>query len=82
MIIVLNGILGIIQEFKAENAIEVLKKMLHPTSTVLRNSKQEIIDATLLVPGDIVLLTTGNKVTTDLRILESFNLKLDRMSLS
>lgn len=82
VIIALNGVLGFVQEFKAENAIEALKQMLHPTCKVIRNAKEEIIDAKLLVPGDIVLLEIGDKVPADLRLLESFNLKIDESSLT
>ncbi len=82
VIIVLNGILGFIQEFKAENAIEALKKMLHPTCKVLRDAKEQIIDAKLLVPGDIVLLEIGDRIPADLRLVENFNLKVDEASLT
>ena len=82
VIIFLNGILGFVQEFKAENAIEALREMLHPTCKVLRNSKEEIIDAKLLVPGDIVFLEIGDKIPADLRLLECFNLKIDESSLT
>ena len=82
IIILLNGLLGFAQEYKAENAIEALREMLHPTCKVIRNSKEEIIDAKQLVPGDIVLLEIGDKVPADLRVLESFNLKVDESSLT
>ena len=82
VIIILNGVLGFIQEFKAENAIESLKKMLRPTCKVLRESKEQIIDAKMLVPGDIVFLEIGDKIPADLRLLESFNLKVDESSLT
>ena len=82
VIIILNGILGFIQEYKAENAIEALRQMLYPTCKVLRGSKQLIIDATFLVPGDIVYLEIGDKIPADLRLLESFNLKVDESSLT
>ena len=82
VIIVLNGVLGFVQEFKAENAIEALKQMLYPTCKVLRDLREEIIDAKLLVPGDIVLLEIGDKVPADLRLLESVNLKIDESSLT
>ncbi|MBU1643056.1 HAD-IC family P-type ATPase, partial [bacterium] len=81
-IIVLNGLLGFVQELKAENAIELLKQMLYPTCRVLRDAKEQIIDAKLLVPGDIVLLEIGDTVPADLRLLESFNLKADESSLT
>jgi len=82
VIIVLNGILGFIQEFKAENAIEALREMLHPICKVLRGSNEQIIDTKELVPGDIVLLEIGDRVPSDLRLLHSFNLKVDESSLT
>jgi len=82
VIIILNGVLGFVQEFKAESAIEALREMLYPSCRVLRASKEKIIDAQLLVPGDIVILEIGDKVPADLRLLESFNLKVDESSLT
>ena len=82
VIIVLNGLLGFVQEFKAEKAIEALRKMLHPTCKVLRDSKEQLLDAKLLVPGDIVLLEIGDKIPADLRLIESFNLTIDESSLT
>lgn len=82
IIILLNGVLGFVQEYKAENAIEALKQMLHPTCKVLRDSKEQIIDAKLLVPGDIVFLEIGDKIPADLMLMESFNLKVDESSLT
>ena len=82
VIILLNGVLGFVQEFKAENAIEALREMLHPTCKVLRDSKEKILDAKLLVPGDIVFLEIGDKIPADLRLIESFNLKVDESSLT
>ena len=82
VIILLNGILGFVQEYKAENAIEALRQMLHPSCKVLRDSKEQIIDTKLLVPGDIVFLEIGDKIPADLRLVESFNLKIDESSLT
>ena len=82
VIIVLNGILGFVQEFKAENAIEALRQMLHPTCRAVRDSKEQIIDAKLLVPGDIVMLEIGDRIPADMRLLKSFNLKADESSLT
>jgi len=82
VIILLNGVLGFVQEYKAENAIEALRKMLHPTAKVLREAKEQVIDAKRLVPGDIVLLEIGDKIPADLRLLQSFNLKVDESSLT
>lgn len=82
VIIIFNGLLGFIQEYKAENAIEALQQMLFPTCRVIRAFKDRIIDAKLLVAGDIVLLNIGDKVPADLRLLECFNLKVDESALS
>ncbi|MFA6190805.1 MAG: HAD-IC family P-type ATPase [Sulfurimonas sp.] len=82
VIVVLNGLLGFFQEYKAENAIEALKQMLHPTCLVIRDSYEKIIDAKLLVRGDIVLLNIGDKVPADLRLIECFNLKVDESALT
>ncbi|MCX6075881.1 MAG: HAD-IC family P-type ATPase [Campylobacterales bacterium] len=82
IIILLNGLLGFFQEFKAENAIEALKEMLHPTCLVIRDSYEKIIDAKLLVKGDLVLLNVGDRVPADLRLIECFNLKADESALT
>jgi len=82
VIIVLNGILGFVQEFKAENAIEALRGMLHPTCKVIRDAKEKIIDAKELVPGDIVLLEIGDRIPADLRLIQNFNLKVDESALT
>ena len=81
-IILLNGLLGFIQEFKAEKAIEALQKMLSPRCKVLRGGAKSEIDAEALVPGDIVLLEIGDRVPADLRLLEAVNLKLDESALT
>lgn len=82
IIVILNGILGFVQEFKAEKAIAALKHMLSPKCTVLRDGKQSEIDSTLLVPGDIVLLQIGDRVPADIRLVEAVNLKADESALT
>jgi Ca2+-transporting ATPase len=82
VIIVLNSVLGFVQEYKAENAIEALKQMLHPTCKVLRDNKEAIIDAKMLVPGDIVLLEIGDRIPADMRLIEGTNLKVDESALT
>ncbi len=82
VIIVLNGVLGFVQEYKAENAIEALKKMLHPTCKVLREGKEKIINAKALALGDVVLLEIGDKIPADLRFIEGANLKVDESALT
>lgn len=81
-IVVVNAILGVVQEGKAEKALEALKKMSAPNAKVLRNGKVEIIPARQLVPGDVVLMEAGDIIPADLRILESVNLKIEEASLT
>ena len=81
-IIILNGLLGFVQEFKAEKAIEALQKMLSPRCKVLRGGAKSEIDAEVLVPGDIVMLEIGDRVPADLRLLEAVNLKVDESALT
>ena len=81
-IVVLNGILGFVQEFKAEKAIEALQKMLSPKCRVIRDGQKTEIDSTQLVAGDIVILEIGDIVPADLRLIESVNLKADESALT
>lgn len=74
-ILILNGIFGFIQEWKAEKAVEALKKLESLKARVLRDGRVEVIDSSLLVPGDIVLLETGDKVPADARLIEAKELK-------
>jgi P-type Ca2+ transporter type 2C len=75
LIIVINAILGFFQEYKAEKAIEALKRLASLKATVLRNGKASKIDSKYLVPGDIILLETGEKVPADARLLEIHSLQ-------
>ncbi|MEE9203781.1 MAG: HAD-IC family P-type ATPase, partial [Nitrospirales bacterium] len=81
-IVVLNGVLGFVQEWKAERAIEALQRMLSPHCTVVRDSFEQDIDAAALVPGDVVLLKIGDRVPADLRLIEVLNLRVDESSLT
>ncbi len=81
-IVVLNAVLGVVQESKAEQALAALKKMAAPTAQVIRDGQQMTIPARELVPGDIVLLEAGNYVPADLRLVESVNLKIEEASLT
>jgi len=81
-IVVLNGILGFIQEWRAEMAMEALQKMLSPRCRVYRQGHDMEIDAVGLVPGDIVILEIGDKVPADLRIFEGLNMKIDESILT
>jgi P-type Ca2+ transporter type 2C len=77
VIVVLNGVLGFVQEWKAEQALDALRSMLSPTCTVLRDGRQIEIERVDLVPGDIVALEIGDQVPADLRLVESVGLKID-----
>ena len=81
-IIILNGFLGFIQEWKAEKALEALAQMLAPYCTVIRNGHEQKIEAQLLVPGDIVTLQTGDRVPADLRLFEAIDIKADESALT
>ncbi|WJW76363.1 HAD-IC family P-type ATPase [Thiohalobacter sp. IOR34] len=81
-IVVLNGILGFVQEWKAEQALAALQRMLAPRCKVLRDGREQEIDARELVPGDLVLLEIGDRVPADLRLIEAINLKLDESALT
>ncbi len=82
VIVILAGILGFVQEYRASKAIESLQQMAAPHATVIRNGKENVIYARELVPGDIVILNTGDKVPADCRIIEAFNLKTDEAALT
>jgi len=81
-IVILNAILGVVQESKAEEALAALKKMAAPEAQVLRGGHRIAIPARELVPGDVVFLEAGNYIPADLRLIESANLKIDEASLT
>ena len=81
-IVVFNSIMGLIQEAKAEKALEALKTMTAPVSKVKRNGKVITVKGAELVPGDIVLLEAGNYVPADARLITSSNLKVEESSLT
>ncbi|MEL3907433.1 MAG: cation-translocating P-type ATPase [Treponemataceae bacterium] len=81
-IVVINAVLGVYQEGRAEKAIESLQKMAAPEARVLRDGEQKMIKATEIIPGDIVILNAGDIVPADLRLLESSNLKAEEASLT
>ncbi|MEK6857328.1 MAG: calcium-translocating P-type ATPase, SERCA-type [Nanoarchaeota archaeon] len=81
-VVIINAIFGFWQEYRAEEAIKALKKLTSLKATVLRDGVEKEIDASLLVPGDIILLETGDKVPADARIIESLNLEIQQASLT
>jgi P-type Ca2+ transporter type 2C len=82
IIVVLNSIIGFIQEYRAEKAMEALKKMATLNALVRRDGNVSMRSATDLVPGDIVLLEAGMQVPADLRLIETLSLKIDEASLT
>ena len=81
-IVVLNAIMGLVQETKAEKSLEALKDMSAPVARVRRNGRIATIKGTEVVPGDIVLLEAGNFVPADCRLINSYNLKIEESSLT
>ncbi len=81
-IVIINAVLGLIQEGRAERAIEALQKMTSPQARVLRDGHQQAIPAADLVPGDLVLLEAGDLTPADIRLLECSSLKAEEASLT
>lgn len=81
-IVIINAIIGFIQEYKAENAVKALKKMIVPVTVVIRNGLKKQIPIRELVPEDIVLLSEGDKVPADIEIIENFSLTVDEAVLT
>ena len=81
-IVGLSTVVGFIQEFKSEKAIEALKKMTAATCRVIRNNEESIIDVAELVPGDIILISAGDKVPGDAYLIEAHNLEVDQAPLT
>ncbi len=82
VIVVLNAIIGLVQESRAEKAIEALQKLSSPHAHVIRGGAEFLVDATELVPGDLVVLNTGDLVPADLRLTETVNLKAEESALT
>jgi Ca2+-transporting ATPase len=82
VIVLLNGILGFVQEYRAERAMAALKQMAAPMASVIRDGKVHPVPASELVPGDIVKLEAGNIVPADLRLLELSSLKVNESALT
>ncbi len=81
-IVILNGILGFVQEYRAEESLDALKKMTSPVAKVVRNNEERIIAAKELVPGDLIIIEAGDKIPADARIIESVSLQVDESSLT
>jgi len=81
-IVIASALLGFYQEYKAERAVEALKKMAALTARVLRDGNEVTVKASEVVPGDILILQAGDKVAADARIIESINLRVDEAPLT
>ncbi|WP_440059572.1 cation-translocating P-type ATPase [Thermogladius sp. 4427co] len=82
IVILIMGVMGFIQEYKAEKALEALRKLASPTAKVFRNGVLKVIDASRLVPGDIILVEEGDRVPADARLISSDNLEVDESPLT
>ncbi len=82
IVVLINSVIGFIQEVKAEKSIRALSKMMVPNATVIRDGHQITVSSEELVPGDIVVISSGDKVPADLRIIKSKDLKIDESILT
>ena len=82
IVVIVNAIIGVVQESKAEKSLEALQKLSDHASKVIRNGNLQVVPARELVPGDIVVLDTGDYIPADLRIIEEANLKSQESSLT
>jgi len=82
LIVVLNSILGVVQESRAEEALAALKKMASPDAQVLRDGHRIFLPASELVPGDVVFLEAGNFIPADVRLIEAVNLRVEEAALT
>lgn len=81
-VVIINAVLGVIQEGRAADAVAALQDMSSPTARVLRNGNQEIVKSQEIVPGDIIILEAGDIVPADARLIESSNMKADESALT
>jgi len=82
VIVVFSAVLGFVQEYRAERALEALRKMLAPTITAIRGGRELEVPSKEIVPGDIVLLEAGDKIPADARLVEIHSLKSDEAPLT
>ncbi len=82
LIVVLNAVMGVVQESRAEEALAALKKMASPEAHIIRDGKRISIPASQLVPGDVVFLEAGNFIPADLRLVEAVNLRVEEAALT
>ncbi|MEM3396960.1 MAG: HAD-IC family P-type ATPase [Thermoplasmata archaeon] len=82
LVVVLNAVIGYIQESKAEQSIRTLQKMVVPKARVIRNGREIVISSEEVVPGDIVIISSGSKVPADMRLVEALELKINEAMLT
>jgi len=82
IIVIFSGISGFLQEYKSEQTIQALQKMSVPETKVIRDTKETMIPTTMIVPGDLVILESGDMIPADAQLLEAFNLRVDEAILT
>lgn len=82
IIVILSGVLGFIQEYRAEKSIAALKQMASPTAFVIRDAREAVIPSKDVVPGDVIMLHAGDRIPADSRIIEAANMMVDESSLT
>jgi Ca2+-transporting ATPase len=82
IIVMLNAVLGVVQEFRAERALEALRQLNSPAARIIRDGRDATVPASELVPGDIALIESGDRASADMRVLEAFSLEVDESILT
>ncbi len=82
LVIAVNGVMGFLQEYKADKAIEVLKSMVQPKAIVFRDGEKREIPSRELVPGDVIQIEDGDKLSATVKLIESINIEVDESSLT
>lgn len=82
VVVIINAILGLVQENNAQRALEALEKMASPKAKVIRNGNTITVDTSKVVPGDLLVLEAGDSIASDGRLIEAFNLKVDESALT
>ncbi|MBW6492721.1 MAG: HAD-IC family P-type ATPase, partial [Lentimicrobium sp.] len=81
-VVIINALIGFLQEGKAERSLESIRKMLSLEAVVIRNGKKQTVDAEELVPGDVVMLKSGDKIPADIRLVKSKDLRVEESPLT
>ncbi len=82
IIVILNAIIGFVQEYRAEKSLEALKRMVSPVARIIRGGKELKLATSAIVPGDIIILEAGDRVPADGRLIEALDLKVDEAALT